>query len=86
MPKLSPELAADIVMLYKEDDRFRKIWDHLKLLEVELQEQINYPQTAKDEREVLVHVRSQLKTEVIDLLELAQKVLKQKREGPVSVA
>lgn len=79
MANPSPELAADIVMLYKEDERFRKFFDHLRLLEEEFQEQINFPDTPKDEREVLVHVRARLKSEVIDLLFLAQKVLEKKR-------
>ena len=80
MSKLSSSLAADIVMLYKDDERFRNIWQHLRRMEEELQEQINYPQTTKDEREILVHVRAKLKTEVIDLLELAQKVLNEKQK------
>lgn len=67
-------------MLYKDDERFRNIWEHLRRLEVELQEQINYPDTEKDEREMLVHVRAKLKTEVIDLLLLAQKVLEEKQK------
>lgn len=66
-------------MLYKEDERFRKVWNYLELLEQGLQEEINYPETPKDEREVLVHVRAKLQTEVIDLLGLAQKVLANKR-------
>ena len=81
MPRLTPELAADIVMIYKEDERFRKIWDHLGLLKGELQQQINSTLTKPDEREILVHVREKLDMEVISILPLAQKVLEQKRNA-----
>lgn len=73
-------LAADVAMLYKDDERFRNLIQHFKRLDETLQAEIMLPSTPAAEREILVHVRSRLKTEVVDVVELAQKVINMKQK------
>ncbi len=62
-------------MLYKEDERFRNLLEHFDNLDKILQEEILLPSTPLYEREILVHVRSRLKSEVVDVVKIAQKVI-----------
>lgn len=77
MPRMSDELAAVVVALGK-DNKFVALWKYFRAIEEEIQEQINMPSTPKDEREILVHVKSRLREDVIRVLETAQTVLERK--------
>ena len=80
MPRMSEEIAQ-AVMFLSTQDRFHVLMDHFKHIENELQTGINDPMTPKDEREVMVHLKQQIRTEVIDVTVTAIKVLKHKDES-----
>ena len=77
MPRMSEEVAQAVNGLSR-DEKFQRLLAYFKAMEKELQEQINMTSTPKDEREVLVHVRENLKKEVIEVVELAHEVLERK--------
>ena len=79
MPRMSEE-TAQAVMYLGTHSRFHVLMDHFKGIEDELQIQINDPLTPKDEREVMVHLKQQLRNEVIDVTSMAIAVLKKKDE------
>ena len=74
LPRLKPDLARDVLELYR-DERFRRLWDFLLRIEEEWRYEILNSRTPTAEREVLVRAREMLGEEVLKLPQVAQIVI-----------